>query len=209
MHGTHRSIFVGGRPAKVDHEAIAEVLRHIAVPGLHRRHRRLLVGTHHGAVVFGIEVLGQLRRVDQVAEQHRDLAAFGLRGVAHRVGEAGRSVGWRRSRCGLGCECLGRRWKRYGSLYRRGLDHSRRRRRQSLTGPDEHLPALVNGHALGDDEFLLQPLDERIVEAKFLLERPVAHPPLALQQGHHQGEYAIYPHPCLSLLSRSRSRCGV
>jgi hypothetical protein len=61
MHGTHRGIFVGGRPAKVDHEAIAKVLRHIAVPGLHRRHRRLLVGPHHSAVVFGIELLGQPR----------------------------------------------------------------------------------------------------------------------------------------------------
>ena len=39
------------------------------------------------------------------------------------------------------------------------------------------------------------------VEVKFLLERPVAYPPLALQQGHHQGEYAIYSHPRISLLS--------
>jgi hypothetical protein len=82
MHGTHRSILVGGRPAKVDHESIAEVLRHIAVPGLQRRHRHLLVGTHHGAIVFGIEFPGESGRVDQVAEQHRDLAAFGVGGNA-------------------------------------------------------------------------------------------------------------------------------
>jgi hypothetical protein len=49
---------VSGRPAKVAHEAVAEVLRHIAVPGLYRRHRRFLVGTHHGTVVFDIELLG-------------------------------------------------------------------------------------------------------------------------------------------------------
>src|SRR5262249_7566598 len=84
MHGTHRSIFVGGRPAKVDHEAIAEVLRHIAVPGLHRRHRRLLVGTHHGAVVFGIELLDSF--VQSTRSQNSTVTWGGAGSGAWRIG---------------------------------------------------------------------------------------------------------------------------
>ena len=85
MHGAHRGVFVGRWPAKVDQQAVAEILGDIAVLGLHRVTGRLLVGTHHGAVVFGIELLGEFGRVNQVAEQHRDLAAFGLEGAAARL----------------------------------------------------------------------------------------------------------------------------
>jgi hypothetical protein len=50
--GPPGGIFVRLRVAKVDQQAIAQVLRHL---------------------------LGESRRVDQSAEQHRQLAAFGLR----------------------------------------------------------------------------------------------------------------------------------
>jgi hypothetical protein len=121
MHGPHRRIFVGGRPAKVNHEAIAEILRHIAVPGLQRRHRRLLVGPHHGAVVFGIEVLGQLRRVNQVAEQHRDLAAFGLRARASCLRYGGRRVLWHVCGDGVSGDGRLRRWRMgLGDAWRQG-----------------------------------------------------------------------------------------
>ena len=68
------------RVAKVDEQAIAQVLRHVAVKRLHRRHCGLLVSAHHGPVVFWIQLLSEARRVDQIAEQHRQLTAFGLRG---------------------------------------------------------------------------------------------------------------------------------
>ena len=83
--GAHRplgGIFVRLGIAKVDQQAIAQVLRHVAVEGLDRRHRGLLVGAHHGPVVFRIKLLREARRVDQIAEHHRELAAFGVRGSA-------------------------------------------------------------------------------------------------------------------------------
>jgi hypothetical protein len=45
----------------------------------------LLVGADHGAQVFGVELAGERRGAHQVTEQHRELAAFGLRRTrAHR-----------------------------------------------------------------------------------------------------------------------------
>src|SRR5688572_10120899 len=41
----------------------------------------LLIGPHHLAPRFRVELAGQHRRVDQVAEQYRELAAFGLGGM--------------------------------------------------------------------------------------------------------------------------------
>ena len=71
MHCTHGSVFVRLRLAKVDQQAIAEVLRHVAVKGLDRRHGGLLVGTHHAAVVLRVELLSQFCRVNEITEQHR------------------------------------------------------------------------------------------------------------------------------------------
>ncbi len=98
MHGAVRGVFVGLGPAKVDQQAVAEILGDIAIIGLERGRRRGLVGTHHGAVVFGIELLGEFGRGDQVAEHHRDLPAFGLEGAAARLRRARepvlRRLGW-------------------------------------------------------------------------------------------------------------------
>ena len=65
------------RVAKVDEQAIAQILRHIAIEGLDRRHRGPLVGAHHGPVVFWIKPLSEARRVDQIAEQYRQRPPFG------------------------------------------------------------------------------------------------------------------------------------
>jgi hypothetical protein len=45
----------------------------------------LLVGPHHLPPIFGVELAGEGGGVDEITEQHRELAAFGL-------GDAG--VGW-------------------------------------------------------------------------------------------------------------------
>ena len=119
--GAHRplgGIFVRLRIAKVDQQTIAQVLRHVAVKGLHRRHRGLLIGPHHGAVVFWIKLLGEFCRVDQVAEQHRQLAAFGVRG-RWGGGEGTQGLAGVRRECRLGV--------------------------QSLTTPHQHSAALIHG----------------------------------------------------------------
>ena len=66
--------------AKVDQQAIAEILGDMALKALDDLGAGRLVGPHHLAQVFGVELAGERGRVDQVTEQHRELAAFGLRG---------------------------------------------------------------------------------------------------------------------------------
>jgi hypothetical protein len=78
-------VFMSRGIAKIDQQAIAEILGDIAIIGLERGRSRGLVGTHHRAVVFGIESLGEIGRGDQVTEHHRDLPAFGLESAAARL----------------------------------------------------------------------------------------------------------------------------
>jgi hypothetical protein len=78
MHGAPGVVFMRHRIAKVDQQPIAEVLCDMAFVTLDDRGRGLLVGADHGAQVFGVELAGELRGAHQVAEQHRELAAFGL-----------------------------------------------------------------------------------------------------------------------------------
>jgi hypothetical protein len=85
---------MGLRPAKVDHQAITEVLGDIAVIGLYHLSRRCLVGAHHGAVVFGIELAGELCGVDQVTEHHRYLPTFGFGGGMGRRRGYSRHLRW-------------------------------------------------------------------------------------------------------------------
>jgi hypothetical protein len=58
------SIFVCLGIAKVDQQAIAQVLRYVAVEGPYRCHCSLLVGTYYGPVVFRIKLLSEARRID-------------------------------------------------------------------------------------------------------------------------------------------------
>jgi hypothetical protein len=71
---------MGGRVANIDQQPIAEVLGNMALILPNDLGRGLLVGAHHGAQVFGVELAGELRGAHQVTEQHRELAAFGLWG---------------------------------------------------------------------------------------------------------------------------------
>ena len=79
VHRTPGIVFMGDRVAKIDQQPIAEILRDMALIRPNDRGRGLLVGTHHGAQVFGVEQARELRGAHQVTEQHRELAAFGLR----------------------------------------------------------------------------------------------------------------------------------
>jgi hypothetical protein len=56
VHCPEGSVFVSLRPAKVEQQPITEVLRYIAVEGLHGGDRRLLVGAYDGPVIFRIEL---------------------------------------------------------------------------------------------------------------------------------------------------------
>jgi hypothetical protein len=71
MHGALGIIFMGARVAKVDEQAIAEILRDVPLKALDDRGGGFLVGAHHLTQVFGVELLAELCGVDQIAEQHR------------------------------------------------------------------------------------------------------------------------------------------
>ena len=73
---------MGRGVAKIDQQAVAEILGDMAGILLNDVRRCRLIGTHNLAQIFGIQVPGQLRGADQITEHHRQLTAFGLGGVA-------------------------------------------------------------------------------------------------------------------------------
>jgi hypothetical protein len=84
VHGTPGLVFMGCGVAKVDQQPIAEVLGNMPLVVLDDLSRGLLVGAHHGAQVFGVELTGELRGTHEVAEQHRELAPFCVGSTAGR-----------------------------------------------------------------------------------------------------------------------------
>src|SRR5262245_38269007 len=78
-HRSLRVIFVRQRVAEVDEQAVAEVLGNIPLIAGDHLGTGLLIGAYHLAQVFGIELTGEAGRVDQVSEEHRELAPLGFR----------------------------------------------------------------------------------------------------------------------------------
>src|SRR3989442_15039537 len=68
--------------AEVDQQTIAEILRDMAFKAGNYLGAGLLIGAHHLAQVFGIELAGEYGRVYQVTKQYSELAAFGVRRTA-------------------------------------------------------------------------------------------------------------------------------
>ncbi len=92
MDRAHRVILVSERVTKVDEHAVAEILGDVSVEALGACGAGLLIGGHHFGQGFGIETLGELGGVDQVAEHHGELAVLALGN--------GRGRGYRRRRRG-------------------------------------------------------------------------------------------------------------
>ena len=82
--GPHRPlsiIFMRLGVAEVDEQAIAQILRDMALEAGDHFGAGLLIGPHHLAPVFGVELAGEGGGVDEVTEQDGQLAAFGLWGA--------------------------------------------------------------------------------------------------------------------------------
>jgi len=126
------------RIAKVDQQAISEILGNIPLKLLDHLGARGLIGAHDLSQVFGVKLASKNRRVDQVTEQHRELAAFRLRGRWSRRGEGTPSIGCIRN--GTGCFRLEhRRW-----LFRRCT---------RITEPHEATALLFTYWMVGIEEF--------------------------------------------------------
>src|SRR5215217_5904909 len=117
-HGSVGIVFMGLGIAKVDQQAIPEILRDIALKALDHLGAGGLIGADDLPQVFGIKLAGEHRGVYQVAEQHGELAAFRL---GHDGGSKGR---W----CLRQCRLRRGRW---------------RERRPRIPQPDENAALLV------------------------------------------------------------------
>jgi hypothetical protein len=70
-------VFVGVWITEVDEHSVAEILRYVAVESGDRAPARALVGGNGLGKLLGIELLGQFRGADEVAEHHGELPALG------------------------------------------------------------------------------------------------------------------------------------
>jgi hypothetical protein len=121
MQGTLGVIFVRFGPAKIAEQSITQILRNVALILVDHRRRRLLVGANHFTQVFGIELLGELGRVGEIAEHHSELPPFGLRARASGLRYGSRRGLWHV--CGDGVSGDGRliRWRTgLGDAWRQG-----------------------------------------------------------------------------------------
>src|SRR5262249_29664036 len=136
-------VSMGLRIAKVDQEPIPQILGDMAAIALDHFGTRRLVGTYHLAVVFRVKLTGEARGVHEVAEQHGELAAFGLRRLR---------FGW----------CDGRRANAGGQRDRwlRGLRGCRRWRwdSASLTTPDQAAACRINNLWVREEDGILEGL---------------------------------------------------
>ena len=160
-------VFMGLGIAEVHQQAIAEVLGNVAVKALNDLGTGGLIGAHHLAQVFRIELARQHRRVHQVTEQHGELAAFGVRGRRRgRCGEARRG--------GASAVPGGASGWGAGGVVR---GHVRTAR------PDQHCPLLIHGEPLALNEFGLQVLKIVVIQVELALEGAIRQAPAALQEG--------------------------
>src|SRR2546421_3145249 len=96
-YGALRIVLVRQGITKVDQQPIAEVLGDMPLKTLDDGGAGLLISSHYLAQLFRVQTRRQRCRVDQITEQHSQLAPFGLR-----------------------CLTPGRCWaNRYGLVYRR------------------------------------------------------------------------------------------
>ena len=105
LHGPLGVVLLRPRIAEERHQPVAEPLQHMAAEPAHRVRRLVEIGVDEAAPVFRVELRGEARRADEVAEHHGNRAALGgdFRGfggvvpekaAAHRLGRR------RRRQCG-------------------------------------------------------------------------------------------------------------
>src|SRR5262245_12497197 len=71
-------ILMGMRIAEIDEQTVTEQLGDMPIVALNNVGTHPLVCTDHIPVLFGIDLGGELGRINQVAEHHRELATFGF-----------------------------------------------------------------------------------------------------------------------------------
>ena len=187
-HRPLRIVFMRQGIAKVDQQAIAEILGDMPLKALDHLGAGVLIGPHHLAQVFRVELAGEA--VESTRSQNS-------------------TVSWRRSASG---EC-GSAWRR-GSTWDGWsscvADGGRRREGESCgassarTRPDQHAAVLIDREPLALDEFVLQVFQMLVIELELALEGAIGHAPPALEHGNRLVEDLLKGHRPPSLC-----RCGV
>jgi len=80
-HGPLGIIFVRQGIPEVDEQAIAEIWRNMPIKTGNHLGTGRLIGPHHLAQLFRVELAGEGGRIHQVAEHHSELAPFRFRGL--------------------------------------------------------------------------------------------------------------------------------
>jgi hypothetical protein len=142
-HRPLRVVFVRLWVAKVDEQAVAQILRDMPLKAGDHLGTGVLISADHLAQLFRIKPAGERGRVHQVTKQDGELAAFRL----------GRRSGWWRGRHGGGCGGGGRR--------------------RRLPRPDQHLALLVSGELVHLHDFIPEEGQQVVVELKLDLERAI------------------------------------
>jgi hypothetical protein len=165
--------------AEVDQEPIAEVLGDMPLEAGDHFGAGGLIGLHHLAQLFRIELAREHGRVHQVTKQHRQLAAFGVRRV--RCGDWGGPLGR--------VICLAdRRWGVLGCWRSWRLGHC------CVTGPAQATTRVLDHLWVRVEEFVLEDRQLLVVQVELELQRAIRHAASALQEGHDLVEDIIKFH---------------
>src|SRR4030095_13875805 len=130
----------------------------------------MLIRSDDFAILFGVELGGELRGVHEITEHHGELPSFSLRSLRSLLFLDSRLLGWLSRARGHG---LGR---------------------CSFTRPHEHLPVLISGELVDFDEFILQDVQGGVIEFELKFESPVRCCPSLLEKGNHLVEYRVEVH---------------
>ncbi len=181
IDGARRIIFVRHGEAKIDEQAIAQILRNVPLITPNDFGGCLLIGAHHLAQIFGIEFTREIGRAHQVAEHHGELAPFGFRRAADqfRLGNPLVRQGFRR--------------------------RSRFRHRSCGRCPNQHLAACIASR-LDQQQFFLDLLQHDVVNAKEIFEGAISSPPVSSEQPYHGGHQRLKPTLGISFSRRRQGR---
>jgi hypothetical protein len=91
-HRPLRIIFVCPGIAKVDEQAIAEVLRNMPLKAGDHLGTDVLIGPHHLTQILRVELTGEHSRLHQVTKQHGELTAFSVGRTCDWSSSGGRDI---------------------------------------------------------------------------------------------------------------------
>ncbi len=189
--GANRALgipFLRIRVTEIDEHAVAHELGDVAVVAPDGVADRLLIAADHVAHVFGIELRRKPRRIREIAEHHRQMAALGPTG---------------RSRSAI--PGLDLSTSRKGGSFGGGAASTSVRAER----PDETLAVEVRRQALDADQFVAKLFDGVVVKTKAELDPAVGNAALGGEAPENFLQYLGEIHDAARLLPAARGRLAL